>query len=85
MSGSIADTAALMKQEADDFADLVASVEELAGLLYTAPDANRDFWQSEMQGHRQLRIELLRYARLCERAERALAKGLKRKRWRVQA
>ncbi|MCR6661948.1 MAG: hypothetical protein NVV60_02065 [Luteimonas sp.] len=81
MSGSIADTAALMKGHADSVAELVSAVEEAAPLLYTAPDSNREFWCREMEGYRKLSEELRRFARISDRAERALARGLKRKRW----
>lgn len=70
-----------LKQRAKEMATFVGQAEQAAGMLYTAPDENREYWRGEAEGYRSLKIELQRYARLCERAERALAKGLKRKRW----
>lgn len=70
-----------LKLRAGEMTTFVGQAEESARMLCTAPDENREYWRGEAEGFCQLRFELLRYARLCERAERALAKGLKRKRW----
>ena len=85
MNASVKDTAARIKREADEQAALLPKVDEASALLYTAPDENRSYWQGEMEGYRRLKIELQRYAHLCAKAERALAKGLKRRRWGIRA
>lgn len=85
MNGSIESVATHMVNQVVLAAEMVSTAEKAAELLYTAPVEIREFWQNELKQFGQLKAQLQRYTALCDRAERALVKGLKRKRWELPA